>query len=141
MGDLLQLLLLQLERGDIGQEGYIPLQLTGIVMKGVDLLQHGVEFARLVTIPDFAAPVPITLQRLPHIAVKGIVLKLGAHERGVATHHLIGAVTGGTGKRMIDTDKDRKSTRLNSSHVRISYAVFCLKKKKQKYRTRTMERA
>src|SRR5690554_7659139 len=28
---------------------------------------------------------------------------------------------------------DRKSTRLNSSHVRISYAVFCLKKKKTKY--------
>src|SRR5699024_497023 len=28
---------------------------------------------------------------------------------------------------------DRKSTRLNSSHVSISYAVFCLKKKKQKY--------
>src|SRR5690554_7774241 len=27
-------------------------------------------------------------------------------------------------------DIDRKSTRLNSSHVRISYAVFCLKKKK-----------
>src|SRR5690606_41958707 len=27
---------------------------------------------------------------------------------------------------------DRKSTRLNSSHVKISYAVFCLKKKKQK---------
>src|SRR5690606_25522315 len=28
-------------------------------------------------------------------------------------------------------DRDRKSTRLNSSHVKISYAVFCLKKKKQ----------
>src|SRR5699024_11313145 len=27
-------------------------------------------------------------------------------------------------------DRDRKSTRLNSSHVSISYAVFCLKKKK-----------
>src|SRR5690349_22360527 len=27
--------------------------------------------------------------------------------------------------------KDRKSTRLNSSHVEISYAVFCLKKKKK----------
>src|SRR3989442_3366282 len=27
--------------------------------------------------------------------------------------------------------RDRKSTRLNSSHVRISYAVFCLKKKKR----------
>src|SRR5204863_4772547 len=30
---------------------------------------------------------------------------------------------------------DRKSTRLNSSHVEISYAVFCLKKKKQKTTT------
>src|SRR5690606_39380346 len=30
------------------------------------------------------------------------------------------------------TDEDRKSTRLNSSHVKISYAVFCLKKKKKK---------
>src|SRR5690606_40584437 len=28
---------------------------------------------------------------------------------------------------------DRKSTRLNSSHVKISYAVFCLKKKKKNY--------
>src|SRR3712207_8605112 len=28
---------------------------------------------------------------------------------------------------------DRKSTRLNSSHANISYAVFCLKKKKKKY--------
>src|SRR2546429_6240681 len=31
--------------------------------------------------------------------------------------------------------KDRKSTRLNSSHGYISYAVFCLKKKKQKQHT------
>src|SRR5690349_23885272 len=30
--------------------------------------------------------------------------------------------------------RDRKSTRLNSSHVEISYAVFCLKKKKKKKR-------
>src|SRR5690242_20755829 len=29
------------------------------------------------------------------------------------------------------TGRDRKSTRLNSSHMSISYAVFCLKKKKQ----------
>src|SRR5256885_9348480 len=32
--------------------------------------------------------------------------------------------------------KDRKSTRLNSSHLVISYAVFCLKKKKNTRRTR-----
>src|SRR5436309_4548308 len=30
-------------------------------------------------------------------------------------------------------DPDRKSTRLNSSHVKISYAVFCLKKKKNRH--------
>src|SRR5256885_4983060 len=36
---------------------------------------------------------------------------------------------GGTAIRL--TAQDRKSTRLNSSHLVISYAVFCLKKKKQ----------
>src|SRR2546430_5648047 len=33
--------------------------------------------------------------------------------------------------------RDRKSTRLNSSHSQISYAVFCLKKKKTKVRERS----
>src|SRR5690554_6494613 len=33
------------------------------------------------------------------------------------------------GVRLVSFAVDRKSTRLNSSHVRISYAVFCLKKK------------
>src|SRR5436853_2097035 len=33
-------------------------------------------------------------------------------------------------------DRDRKSTRLNSSHLGISYAVFCLKKKKKKTKKR-----
>src|SRR5258707_8537451 len=33
---------------------------------------------------------------------------------------------------------DRKSTRLNSSHANISYAVFCLKKKKEKYQLHRM---
>src|SRR5438445_9120105 len=32
-----------------------------------------------------------------------------------------------------DKDPDRKSTRLNSSHANISYAVFCLKKKNKKH--------
>src|SRR3712207_6919979 len=34
--------------------------------------------------------------------------------------------------RPLYEDRDRKSTRLNSSHANISYAVFCLKKKKKK---------
>src|SRR5690625_1210675 len=33
---------------------------------------------------------------------------------------------------LVNNAQDRKSTRLNSSHVAISYAVFCLKKKKKK---------
>src|SRR5690606_40922381 len=34
-------------------------------------------------------------------------------------------------KAVAQSARDRKSTRLNSSHVKISYAVFCLKKKKK----------
>src|SRR2546427_3007293 len=37
-----------------------------------------------------------------------------------------------------DPREDRKSTRLNSSHSQISYAVFCLKKKKKEKRHRPM---
>src|SRR2546429_6415713 len=37
-----------------------------------------------------------------------------------------------------DVDRDRKSTRLNSSHGYISYAVFCLKKKKESARSRVL---
>src|SRR5690606_40028711 len=50
----------------------------------------------------------------------------------------IGALDGGGVCRLALTDEDkagredRKSTRLNSSHVKISYAVFCLKKKRRK---------
>src|SRR5436309_4803690 len=42
--------------------------------------------------------------------------------------HLATGVAGDAGAGR----SDRKSTRLNSSHVKISYAVFCLKKKKKK---------
>src|SRR5690606_6902218 len=40
------------------------------------------------------------------------------------------------GGRSSGKSLDRKSTRLNSSHVKISYAVFCLKKKKNKHSTK-----
>src|SRR2546430_8173198 len=54
----------------------------------------------------------------------------------MTTNHLIEhsekiEVTTDDGK----TYADRKSTRLNSSHSQISYAVFCLKKKKQQHPT------
>src|SRR5690349_22615077 len=47
----------------------------------------------------------------------------GDRIRGVERREWFGRATVGAGQ-------DRKSTRLNSSHVEISYAVFCLKKKK-----------
>src|SRR3989440_4219942 len=56
-----------------------------------------------------------------------------------------GVARRGCGERMLvcaprrahDEEEDRKSTRLNSSHDQISYAVFCLKKKKKKKTQRT----
>src|SRR5690606_39947748 len=59
---------------------------------------------------------------------------------GVDYYLAEGCIPGGTlrnfdsyGDRVapISDEQDRKSTRLNSSHVKISYAVFCLKKKKE----------
>src|SRR5439155_25969047 len=58
----------------------------------------------------------------------------GAAVRGPARrlhpHHQAGPSRGR--RRRGGSDRDRKSTRLNSSHVAISYAVFCLKKKKMR---------
>src|SRR2546426_3656006 len=57
----------------------------------------------------------VQLLRVPHAAVD--------------LHRLVGDAVGGL---------DRKSTRLNSSHLVISYAVFCLKKKKNKEQRRVL---
>src|SRR5688572_32124372 len=46
-------------------------------------------------------------------------------------HRVEQGVPGGVGDA-IEAGADRKSTRLNSSHSQISYAVFCLKKKRYK---------
>src|SRR5690349_23077757 len=48
---------------------------------------------------------------------------------------------GRTGEGARGEGRDRKSTRLNSSHVEISYAVFCLKKKKKKNITMQVHKA
>src|SRR5947209_9344381 len=56
-------------------------------------------------------------------------LELGDDLRGVGDHTAVDR----------DDGQDRKSTRLNSSHANISYAVFCLKKKKKKTKTKDYE--
>src|SRR5690348_17990953 len=51
---------------------------------------------------------------------------------------LIGNGVGGdAGLKTVSARQDRKSTRLNSSHPSISYAVFCLKKKKNVINSKT----
>src|SRR5699024_12725303 len=67
-----------------------------------------------------AGPITIKLARAPDVRHRGRV-------EGAST---IDAPDQQTSEHRIDgTQRDRKSTRLNSSHVSISYAVFCLKKK------------
>src|SRR3712207_8283506 len=53
-------------------------------------------------------------------------------EQGWSMRWLPSALEGADIHRFSTSDQDRKSTRLNSSHANISYAVFCLKKKKNK---------
>src|SRR3712207_8753406 len=50
---------------------------------------------------------------------------------GLVIPELNGKLDGAAQRVPVPTGSDRKSTRLNSSHANISYAVFCLKKKKQ----------
>src|SRR3989442_9512674 len=51
-------------------------------------------------------------------------------DRAAPPVHLLSRALAGLRMEPCGPRPDRKSTRLNSSHVRISYAVFCLKKKK-----------
>src|SRR5690348_17886591 len=72
---------------------------------------------------------PRAAQQLERVTVR--VLDHGvAVGHGNAAHVELGrAQREQQGERVVDAGVDRKSTRLNSSHPSISYAVFCLKKK------------
>src|SRR5690606_41685181 len=66
----------------------------------------------------------------PEPGSRGVPLRFGIPAAGVrraAGGHDAAPASGAVGTRKLP--EDRKSTRLNSSHVKISYAVFCLKKK------------
>src|SRR5690554_7556865 len=86
--------------------------------------------AQLITQRAFA-----TVERFMHIqASSGIVLLvtaaialIWANSPFASSYHHLWHIPLSIG--LGDLTLDRKSTRLNSSHVRISYAVFCLKKK------------
>src|SRR2546427_8912660 len=62
----------------------------------------------------------VVVRRKPH--------EIGEHRVSQIRHDLVRHPA----YRVVGEVRDRKSTRLNSSHSQISYAVFCLKKKKKK---------
>src|SRR5260221_10239989 len=62
-----------------------------------------------------------------HQRTAGFLTGSSCRRTHMTTATLTSRIAGGTGES--PTMKDRKSTRLNSSHTVISYAVFCLKKK------------
>src|SRR2546430_7281362 len=68
---------------------------------------------------------------LIHRVVANFVIQGGGHDAASyalkATHENVVNESGNG----LQNKRDRKSTRLNSSHSQISYAVFCLKKKKK----------
>src|SRR5256885_7586515 len=66
-------------------------------------------------------------------AAAGVIRRVNDLERSLALPQLVARLTGRDPRRdavVLRAKQDRKSTRLNSSHLVISYAVFCLKKKK-----------
>src|SRR5690625_7314926 len=74
-----------------------------------------------------SAPFPYTtLFRSHHLGAVGAVVQ---REREDAAEQRV-QLPPQQGKHIEQPEQDRKSTRLNSSHVAISYAVFCLKKKR-----------
>src|SRR2546427_9423783 len=101
---------------------------------------------------DRARSWPIAREGLPFLALAGVPAVAAWALGWTAAGSLFGAVVLFTGwffrnppRRVPDganlvvspgDGRDRKSTRLNSSHSQISYAVFCLKKKKKKIKNR-----
>src|SRR5688572_32284712 len=90
---------------------------------GVSRLVNGIFF--------LMAPRPLGSTLFPYTT-------LFRSQRAVEHHHRLVVRRGGDLQDVEPVDEDRKSTRLNSSHSQISYAVFCLKKKNFELRKREL---
>src|SRR5690606_6724375 len=78
-------------------------------------------------------PVPASIARPEYVDQPGPAPFTGSEVKDSETIERIRAAAQLAARALAEVGKrvDRKSTRLNSSHVKISYAVFCLKKKKE----------
>src|SRR5690554_7009205 len=92
--------------------------------------QVTLSLSSLVFMVPFSLGLAITVRVGHNLGMHGARTALFSAKVGIAVA-LFCATVSATALLLL-AEQDRKSTRLNSSHVRISYAVFCLKKKKKK---------
>src|SRR3712207_8918202 len=81
--------------------------------------------------PDHPSPLPTQVAGAVGATIQCSSASFLSNRGGAASANQWGkAIPGGGNQNRLGDKPDRKSTRLNSSHANISYAVFCLKKKK-----------
>src|SRR5690625_5294264 len=108
------------------------------------LLRRDLERAEVMTPSGVAYEIEIPLSVYERLPAEGAEVEFRTHylvrQDGVSLYGFLGETERTLFARLITASgigpRDRKSTRLNSSHVAISYAVFCLKKKKSKIESR-----
>src|ERR1022692_2129316 len=98
-------------------------ELPGAVVGLLDEILKNMQAGKTVSIvPEHQQ---LTTQRAANLLGVSRPFMVRLLEEGKLPFHMVGSH-----RRVYLADLDRKSTRLNSSHLVISYAVFCLKKKK-----------
>src|ERR1022692_4006437 len=98
-------------------------ELPGAVVGLLDEILKNMQAGKTVSIvPEHQQ---LTTQRAANLLGVSRPFMVRLLEEGKLPFHMVGSH-----RRVYLKDLDRKSTRLNSSHLVISYAVFCLKKKK-----------
>src|SRR5439155_13528744 len=111
--------------------GVLGTAFPGVKLAGIDLETRQIEFARRhlaglglsdvdLRVGD-ARQLPWPEQTFDHVYIMWLLEHVDEADAEAILRQAF---------RVLTKDRDRKSTRLNSSHVAISYAVFCLKKKK-----------
>src|SRR5688500_19169800 len=106
----------------VGAAIAIALLILALIRKNDELKRVALEVffvVALLTIPAYLSGVSAEKQIKDRDGVS--LMMIAAHESAAVTSLVLMQLAGA----------DRKSTRLNSSHLVISYAVFCLKKKRQ----------